>query len=211
MSRWMRSIRYWGMNMEKLFLGMMCGIILGSVLAGMDKEGFREMLSVYLSMFGGIFGMLLMMSAVTHYIPQSLGMGATRKDTFMGLEFVLHLAFFQSMLVIIFLNCILSKALCDMKTLQIVLVFYLLSAGFSNLICVLGLTFGNTVTMISYVIMALVVAGFSVFLGIVADDTGNVFPNLLQMLKKGWFAALAFDVVMGVVCYIRMYKYEIRA
>lgn len=207
-----RSVRYWLMNMEKVFLAMIGTVILMSVLLGSDEDlGVVSMLNLYLPMMGGIFAIAIMMSASTQFIPQSLSMGATRKDTFIGMEFVMHLVMLQTVLVAVIFNNVLPQPIWTTDFIIVSAILYLVCTGIGNAMCAGGLKLGNRAAMIIYVVMVMIVAVFAGVLGAMTGFKDGEMASVLMIFRKLWIVAIIFDVAMGAVCYMALRKHEVRA
>lgn len=207
-----RSIHYWFINLEKVFLAMTGTVAVVSILMGAgDEVSFVEMLNIYLPMMGGIFAMAIMMTASTHFIPQSLSMGATRKETYIAMEAVTHLIMVQTLLLAVILNMLLPEAIWPADYIVISAACYLFFAGVGNAMCAGGLKLGNRAAMIIYIIMVLFVAGIAGVIGAVSGFEETIVPDFLIIIKMFWFVALIFDILMAAVCYIALHKHEVRA
>ena len=81
-----RSVYYWMYNMEKTFAIMfltVTAIVTFQVMVsgrGMDVV----VPQMYVPMVGSIMLIALLMNNATHFIPQSLSYGGTRKEVFIG-------------------------------------------------------------------------------------------------------------------------------
>lgn len=207
-----RSIHYWLINLEKIFLAMVGSVVLMSVLLGMnDGMSFIEILNIYLPMMGGIFAIAIMLSASTHYIPQSLSMGATRKETYIAMEIGTHLIMLQTLLLAVILDVILPEAIWPADYIIVSVVCYFAFAGVGNAMCAGGLKLGNRAAMIIYVIMVIIVAGIAGTMGAMTSLKEEGLIDSVMIIKNFWFAAVIFDILMAAVCCITLRRYEVRA
>lgn len=207
-----RSIHYWFINLEKVFLAMTGTVAVMSVLMGTGEVvSFVEMLNLYLPMMGGIFAIAIMLTASTYYIPQSLSMGATRKETYIAMEIMTHLVLVQALILAVILNILLPEAIWQTDYIVISAACYLTFAGIGNVMCAGGLKLGGRAAMIIYIVMVVLIAGMA---GAIAAITGfekAMVTNLADIIKIFWFVALIFDILMAAVCYIALHKHEVRA
>lgn len=207
-----RSIHYWLLNTEKVFLAMIATVVVMSVLLGMDdRETFMDMMNLYLSLLGGIFAVAIMLTASTHYIPQSLSMGATRKETYVAMEFSMHLIMLQILLAALILNEVLPIQIWTTDYIISAGIFYLIAVGAGNAMCACGMKFGNRAAMIIYMVTVLIMAVIGGVFGAMSALKSDGAINILMIVKNFWFLPLIFDIIMGAVCYMVLRKYEVRA
>ena len=207
-----RSIHYWLINLEKVFLAMVGTVAVMSILMGAgDRMDFIEMLNLYLPMMGGIFAIAIMLSASTYYIPQSLSLGATRKETYIAMEITTHLLMVQTLLLAIIFNMILPQAIWSADYIVISAVCYLTFAGIGNAMCAGGLKLGNRAAMVIYMIMVVLVAGIAGAMGAMTGFEENSLTHIMMAIINFWFVALIFDILMAAVCYVVLRKHEVRA
>lgn len=205
-----RSLYYWLYNIEKVFLAVIAMVIIISVLGTEDKMGFIGMMNMYLPLIGGIYAVAIMLTASTCYIPQSLSMGATRKETCVAMQLSIHLIMLQILLTAVIVNKVFPIQIWTADYIIFSGIFYLGAAGAGNAMCAGALKLGNRAAMIIYVVMVVVIAVMGGVLGAMSALDMSVMGRV-RLLKNFWFLPLIFDIIMCAVCYMALRKYEVRA
>lgn len=91
-----RNLLYWGRTIG-LTLSMILAMVLGiSIVTGLDETGnilhtFCAVMDEYGRMYMPFFMGMLGMGTIGNYLPFTLTMGSTRRDSFIGMEIMLHL------------------------------------------------------------------------------------------------------------------------
>lgn len=91
-----RNLLYWGYTIG-LTLLMVVAMVLGiSIVTGLDETGnilhtFCATMDEYGGMYMPFFMGMLGMVTIGNYLPFTLSMGSTRRDSFIGMEIMLHL------------------------------------------------------------------------------------------------------------------------
>lgn len=214
MKGYLRGLAYWLLNVEKVF-GAMIATIAVVVLLTASGNGLEasEMLRLYLPMMGGIFCLAIMMSASSYYIPQSMSMGATRKEVFFAMAVSMHLVMVETILTAILVNEFVIKGVFAPEYIRISALVYVLALGAGNLMCMLSMKFGNKIAMIVYVVVVMMFAVFGGVMGaFFADDNGFglSFTNILEMIQKLWFIPVIVDVITLIPCWLSLRKYEVK-
>lgn len=106
-----RNFRYWGRVMEQVVaIGLLCFAILSLAWATEDiGEIPHQLLRLYAGCFS-IFGMYLGCMFGTNndrYLSFTISMGSTRRDTFIGMEVMLHVMGVEILLISLLANVLL--------------------------------------------------------------------------------------------------------
>ncbi len=214
MKGYMRALLYWMLNIEKVFAIMVATIVVVVLLtSAVDGLEAREMVQLYLPMMGGILCMAIMMSASSYYIPQSMSMGATRKEVFCAMITAMHVVLLQTILAAIIVNKFIMKGVFSSEYILSSALIYVFAIGAGNLMCALSLKFGNKFAMIFYVVAVIICAVFGSLMGAFfsgGDGLGLSLGGIFGIIKKLWFVAILFDIVTIIPCYLSVRRYEVK-
>lgn len=207
-----RALKYWLFNIEKVF-AVMIGTVVVVLLLSVASDGLNlaELLQMYLPMIGGIFSIAIMMSASAYYIPQSLSMGATRRETFWAMTAVLYVALAEIVLIAFLIDSVMAKDVFGAEYTIMSIVLYLIATGMGNLMCAISLKIGNKFALIFYIFTVAIVSacsGIIVTLSGIGENTG--LAELIEMIGSFWYLALIFDIAATAVCYLSMRRYEVK-
>ena len=213
------NIRYWGYTLEYMLLVVLGTLLLICVMTGFDN--LSNLHIMYLEMISdmGVLYILLMMcmlafSGAVSYLPFTLSMGSTRKNSFLGMQIVMHFMEVQLAGIVIIAKAILGKLdefgkVSYMVILLVTVMFLAIAIG--NFISAAVLRFSRTVGFIVYFgILALVAIGFAFFVGYGAG-LESIRPFLSNFLRGPVvLIALALDALSIAVYYRVVRKLEVR-
>ena len=213
------NIRYWGYTLEYMLLVVLGTLLLICVMTGFDNLSNLHML--YLEMISdmGVLYILLMMcmlafSGAVSYLPFTLSMGSTRKNSFLGMQIVMHFMEVQLVAIVMIAKAILGKLdefgkVSYMVILLVTVLFLAIAIG--NFISVAVLRFSRTVGFVVYFgILALVVIGLAFLVGYGAG-LESIRPFLSNFLRGPVvLIALALDALSIAVYYRVVRKLEVR-
>ncbi len=213
------NIRYWGYTLEYMLLVVLGTLLLICVVTGFDNLSNLHML--YLEMISdmGVLYILLMMcmlafSGAVSYLPFTLSMGSTRKNSFLGMQIVMHFMEVQLVAIVMIAKAILGKLdelgkVSYMVILLVTVLFFAIAIG--NFISAAVLRFSRTVGFIVYFgILALVAIGLAFFVGYGAG-LDSIRPFLSNFLRGPVvLIALALDALSIAVYYRVVRKLEVR-
>lgn len=202
-----RNLRYWG-RMVETTVGMLLVFIaffsLFYTIGGDIGEAWK-----YIASYTPAVCMLSMcvmgFTGVNNYLPFTISMGSTRRDSFIGMEIMIHVMACQLAVLSVlaeFLQPEESKA--GMTRILITCLFCIFfAAGVCNGIGAVNMKFGK-------------IAGFVVYFTFsIGGIFGVVFAGGLLGLSvtRIWtvLAAVLLDLVAGVFCYLASRKIEVRA
>lgn len=212
----MRSLYYWIYNMEKVFLIMiatMAAVLLIQLLMQGEAERMDIVVNVlegYTPMLGSLFALAMSMSCATYYIPQSLTSGGSRKEVYIGMQAGFHLLLAQMLLLVLLIIWLLPASVLQGSYFRLCAVMYLLFLGIGNILSMCSLKFGGKTGMIIYMLMIVLLSGT---VGALAALSNHGFiKNLLELAGSNgiFIAALLFDLVTMLICWLPFRNYEVR-
>ncbi len=207
-----RSVYYWMYNMEKTFAIMfltVTAIVTFQVMVsgrGMDVV----VLQMYVPMVGSIMLIALLMNNATHFIPQSLSYGGTRKEVFIGMELSIHLMMIQIILISIIGMIVMPKNSFSENFLYQSFLIYLICEALGNFLCACSLKFGMKIGMILYMILV-ILASVSISMLFVFSTNSIVELMNEDMYSVALLAVVLLDGIMVALCYLAIRKYEVRS
>lgn len=193
-----RNLLYWGYTIG-LTLLMIVAMVLGiSIVTGLDESGnilhtFCAVMDEYGGMYMPFFMGMLGMVTINNYLPFTLSMGSTRRDSFIGMEIMLHL---EGMLL---LSIIIAAGIFSGRTANGMFFFgrallLVVSAALCNLAGWAYQQFGKVVSLILFLVLVITGAlGVSVFSAMYEAGKWSL-PQWSQLALVA--AAVAADVVM---------------
>lgn len=162
-----RNLLYWGYTIGQMILAIVVMVLVIGLMTEVGETGnillafcvaMSEYGAMYMPFMMGILGM-----TVIGYMPLTLSMGSTRRDSFTGMEIMLHL---EGLLLI---GIIIAADIFSGKTVNSMLFFgsamrLAASAALCNLVGWAYLRFGKVISLILYIVLVIVGAlGVSVF------------------------------------------------
>lgn len=210
-----RNLRYWGYTMEYMFLVMLGTLVLISVMTGWNDISNLHIVTLELISDAGVLYIFLMMcmmafSGTTSYLPFTLSMGSTRKDSFIGMQIIMHLLELQMVVIVLLANAVLGRLNDLGGSIIVALLMYgaimLLSVAVGNFISAIILRFGRG-------------AGFAAYMGlillIVLGAVGLIVfkpVEIIRVLFKGpiILIGIALDVISIAAYYKIVKKWEVR-
>lgn len=207
-----RNLRYWGRVMENMvFIVILTMAILNLVYATEDifliPRQLLRMCAASLTLFGMYAGAMIGIGSDSS-ISFALSMGSTRRDTFIGMETMLHLLGIELFAISQIAWLLLPTE--DKGNQQMIMLGSItcifLAAFFGNITAAIRLKWQNGIDIfLCIVILICSMAGLLVSIGLNAEW-------LFSILTKGWMIALSIvlDVVTGLLCFRGVKKAEVR-
>ena len=210
-----RNLRYWGYTMESMLLVVLGTFLLISVMTGFNNPGNIYTSVLELISDAGLVYMFLMMcmmafSGATGNLPFTLAMGSTRKDSFIGMQIMMHLLEIQLVVIVLLANVALGRGNQFGDSIYDTLIVYgtmsFFSVAIGNLIAAVILRFGRGAGFAVYIVLLLL--GIFTLSGVLVFD--NV--SILEILFKGPGALLGIglDGISIAVYYKIAKKLEVR-
>lgn len=209
-----RNLLYWGYTMEMIAGVVTVMIFFVSVVTGLSAN--RNFFKLFLEQFANLFLMInfltvimIAMSAAITYIPFTLSMGSTRRDSFISMEIMLFVLELEMLAGGLVSNEILAQNEKRPDTAELFLfsiVIMIITVGMGNLISLFCLRFGGIVGVVVYLLLTL--AGLGVILYAAVAYKGE----LLQLLNSGWTmaAAVVFTAVTIALHWLVARKIEVK-
>lgn len=207
-----RNLHYWGRIMESVvFVVMITLALLNLVYVTEDisliPRQLLKMCATGLPLFGPYVGAMIGISS-ERTISFTLSMGSTRRDTFIGMEVMLHLVGIE--LFLISRIAWLLIPIEDNGNLQSIIIGSItcifLAGFFGNIIAAIRLKWQNGIgILLCIVIMIFSMAGFFASIDLSAE-------RIFSILDKGWLMALSIvlDAVTGFICFLFIKKAEVK-
>lgn len=173
MKEFVKNMKYWGYTLETISLGMILVALIVvafmTVIEGGDFfHTFFEQVPYFLMMMMGIGSFVNVINGINIYLPLTVSLGSTRKDSFIGMQLTQHLIMVQNLILFCLLISIGSKDLFRLISLfmptVIGICLFLIAMG--NVIGAFYMRFGRIVGMILYVVIMIVMVGFFVVMGV---------------------------------------------
>lgn len=203
-----RNLLYWGYTIGQMILAIVVMVLVIGLMTEVGETGnillafcvaMSEYGAMYMPFMMGILGM-----TVIGYMPLTLSMGSTRRDSFTGMEIMLHL---EGLLLI---GIIIAADIFSGKTVNSMLFFgsamrLAASAALCNLVGWAYLRFGKVISLILYIVLVIVGAlGVSVFSILYAEG------RLRLPAKWGEPALVAVDCIVIWLYAREVKKMEVR-
>ena len=209
-----RNLRYWGYTMEYFVLVMLGTLLLISVLTGLDDPANLPKNTLRLIADMGFLYLFLMTCMIAFssggYMSLTLSMGSTRKDSFIGMQIMLHLIEAQLAVIVLLANAAVGKLDAFEDSILYTCIVYgaivFGSIAVGNLILASILRLGRGAGFIIYfgilLVMLLGVAGLVVFKPV----------ELIAALVKGpvILIGIVLDGISIAICYKVVKKLEVR-
>lgn len=193
-----RNLLYWGYTIGQMILAIVVMVLVIGLMTEVGETGnillafcvtMSEYGAMYMPFMMGILGM-----TVIGYIPLTLSMGSTRRDSFTGMEIMLHL---EGLFLI---GIIIAADIFSGKTVNSMLFFggamrLAASAALCNLVGWAYLRFGKVISLTLYIVLVIAGAlGVSVFSILYAEGR-------LRLLAK-WGEPLLVAALVAVDCIV---------
>ncbi|MGN0432707.1 MAG: hypothetical protein ACI4EQ_10175 [Lachnospiraceae bacterium] len=209
-----RNLRYWGYTMEYFVLVMLGTLLLISVLTGLDDPANLPKNTLRLIADMGFLYLFLMTCMIAFssggYMSLTLSMGSTRKDSFIGMQIMLHLIEAQLAVIVLLANAVVGKLDAFGDSILYTCIVYgaivFGSIAVGNLILASILRLGRGAGFVIYfgilLVMLLGVAGLVVFKPV----------ELIAALVKGpvILIGIVLDGISIAICYKVVKKLEVR-
>lgn len=210
-----RNLRYWGYTMEYMLLVVLGTLVLISVMTGWNDISNLHIITLELISDTGFLYIFLLMcmmafSGTTSYLPFTLSMGSTRKDSFIGMQIIMHLLELQMVVIVLLANAVLGRLNDLGGSIIVILLMYgaimLFSVAVGNFISAIILRFGRGAGFAAYIgLLLLVVLGL---VGLIVFKQ----VEIIRALCKGpiILIGIALDVISIAAYYKIVKKWEVR-
>lgn len=214
MDGFVRNLRYWSRTVGQNVLLIVAMVFVISIMTELEEIGNVPLaFCVVMSRYGVgymIFVMgILGLTVINTYMPFTLSMGSTRRDSFAGMEMMVHLAGIVMIGIIIGTGIFAGREVNSMLFISNALLL-VVSVTLCNLVGWVYLRFGKVVGLVFYVLL---VAGGTFGIAVVAamSEDGVMERLGLPQLSEAvwWLPAIAIAVAADVIL-ILLYKKEVK-
>lgn len=205
-----RNLRFWGRNYEIMLgwiiVALACIPVIscllvrnpGEILAAMSDIGNS---SLYIPMFFILIGL----NGATTYFPFSVSMGSSRRDSFIGMEIMIHVIGLELLLLTLVLGILSGSSLSELVPTVAVCLF--LGLLVNNLLCAIMFRFGRNAAVLVYMVTLLTVIIVVLIMNVVMTTSGAAaFQKILEI---GKMLPLQAWIVIGVVAAILLDAFSI--
>lgn len=210
-----RNLRYWGYTMEYMILVVLGTLALISFMTGLnDMSSLHTNILELISDMGFLYIFLMMcmvaFSGATSNLPFTLSMGSTRKDSFIGMQIMMHLTELQLVVIVLLANAALGRMKQFGDSILVTLIIYgammTFSIAIGNFISAIILRFGRGAGVVAYIgfllLVALSVVGLLFFKPV--EIMGVLFKGPIILI------GIVLDVISIAVYYKVVKKFEVR-
>lgn len=208
-----RNLRYWSRTAGQVVLTIVAMVLGISIVTEWEEIGSIPLaFCVTMSRYGAGYMVFIMgilgLTGINTYMPFTLSMGSTRRDSFIGMEVMLHLAGLVAIGIIMGSGIFAGREVNSMLFVSNTLLL-MVSVALGNLLGWSYLRFGKVVGLTLYIL--LIVGGTLGIAVLAAVDASGALQKwgLPNLTKAGWpLAAIAAAVAADMVL-ILLYKKEV--
>ena len=207
-----RSFKYWGYIVEKYFLLVLLVIaVYGIFFNLMSGNSSMNAVVEYIPIMFCVMILALAYNNMTISMSQAISMGATRRESFIGMQVFYHLLVVQGTLITGIIITFVPD-FYDNKKLDLILTIasiYLFACSLGNVIGVATMRFGLNIAKIIYV-LATLVSCLGVFFVVLLIDL-NVAISTVRISSLFMIGfAVVLDMVMVCLFNKAVREYEVR-
>lgn len=205
-----RNLRFWGRNYEYMFgwtiLCLACIPVIYGLLVGNPWEIPAALAdtgnaSIYIPMFIILTGM----TGATNYFPFSVCMGSSRRDSFIGMEVMIHVVGLEFLLLMVVIGSLLGSSLVELvPTMAVILFLGLLG---NNLLCAITFRFGRNAAVLVYMVTLLI--GIIAVMAFYMVDAASEVTFSQKIIEIGKMLPLQAWIVIGVAAAILLDAFSI--
>ena len=206
-----RSLKYWGYSIEILLLPAFFMIAL-LTLFEYAGGGLEEALAYLVNMTPMLCIIIMAMLGfvgISTYFPFAMSLGSTRKANFAAMQVMVHLMALQITVVTAVINIVYANVCGDGNSPYTIVTYgfwVFLSGGICNAIGAVAVKCKKVWTMIIYILFAVIGGiGLTAIMEIAKIETISVVVQVACLA-----GSLVFDILMCIVFYLVIRKYEVR-
>lgn len=206
-----RSLKYWGYSIEILLLPAFFMIAL-LTLFEYAGGGLEEALAYLVNMTPMLCIIIMAMLGfvgISTYFPFAMSMGSTRKANFVAMEVMVHFMALQITVLTAVINIVHANVCGDGKNPYTIVTYgfwIFLSGGICNVIGSVAVKCKKMWTMVMYILFAVIGGiGLTAIMEIAKTETISMGVQVACMA-----GSLVFDILMCMVFYLVIRKYEVR-
>ena len=207
-----RSLKYWGYIVEKYFLLVLLVIaVYGIFFSLMNGNSSIKGVVAYIPIMFCVMILALAYNNMTISMSQAISMGATRRESFIGMQVFYHLLVVQGAfitgIIIIFVPDFYGNKKLDL--ILVIASIYLLTCSLGNVIGVAMMRFGLNKAKIIYVLATLASCLGVFFVILLIDlDVAISTVRISSLFIIGF--AVVLDMVMVLLFNKAVREYEVR-
>lgn len=215
---WKRTIHFWGYQVERMFLIMIVMSAIYSLLGTKYKldgeESFTLTMFMYMAIVGTVVILMLQMGYASTHVPLILSMGASRRETLMGVQFS-NLLYFVQMMILMGVGLVVfpiidgkwnSLFICIWLIIAIV---YFAATAIGQFGAWLHMRYGmkgSIIYSVLFVVLLLVVGGVVALIAGRAWNGGVEAVLTWESMKNELTVVCVVALVIGIVVYIAGYQ-----
>lgn len=206
-----KSLIYWGRSIEKFFLFVLLISVITvgcmSVLYGEIDYGY---IFFYVPMILSISIIAIAYTNITTSLSNTIALGATRRDSFWGMEIFFHLLVLQGMIITGIVLWLLPEVYkADKVTLgKYIVALYILSCAFGNVINVVVMRCGMKMAKGVYIAVDIVICVLAILVLQISEYIVIPFLGTVSMVAAG--IGMVLDIVSIMMCNRAVREYEVR-
>lgn len=214
-----RNLRYWSRTIGQMVLIIVAMVFGISIVTELEEIGniplaFCVTMSRYRAMYMIFIMGILGLTVINTYMPFTLSMGSTRRDSFIGMEIMLHLAGLFTIGIIIGAGIFAGRQVNVMLFVSSILLLTA-SVALCNLVGWVYLRFGKTVGLTLYILLVIVGTFGIGMLAAVNEEGGLEKLGMPHLPAAGWgmlavAAAIAADTILILLYRKEVKKLEVR-
>lgn len=206
-----RSLIYWGINIEKFFLTMLLlsAVMLG-IMSFLNGEIAYEYVLIYIPMIFAIAFLSLAYTNITTSLSHIISMGATRRDSFLGMQIFYHLLVIQGIVVTGIVIGLLPEfyATDNLSLCKYFMALYIFSCTTGNGISIVVMRYGMNTAKIIYIGGMIVISMLEVIIMMISQHM--IIPYLGTVSVVVIMVGLILDAVSIMICSKAVKEYEVR-
>lgn len=206
-----RSLIYWGRSIEKFFMLMLLIAFATSVgMSVMSGEIDFGYIAYYVPLIFSISILALAYTNTTTSLSNMIALGATRRESFLGMQIIFHLLVLQGMVITGILLWLLPiEYATDMVTLtKYIMALYILACAFGNVVNIVVLKGRINTAKIVYVGVLIVIVMLDIIVLQVCEYIEIPFLGTISL--GAMVIGIVLDVVSVWKCQKAVREYEVR-
>lgn len=205
-----RNLRFWGRNYEYMLCWIIvmlpCIAVISCLIVGNPGEILAVLADVgNSSLYIPMFLILIGLNGATTYFPFSISMGSSRRDSFIGMEIMIHVIGLELLLLMVVLGSLSGSSLSELVPTMAVCLF--LGLLVNNLLCAIMFRFGRNVAVLVYVVTLLIVIIAVMIMSVVMSASSITFSQKISEIGK--MLPIQAWIVMGVAAAILLDAFSI--
>ena len=206
-----RSLIYWGRSIEKFFLMiLLLGVVMTVCMSFFNSVPPHEYLLLYIPMTFTISLLSLAYTSITTSLSHIISMGATRRDSFFGMQLFYHILVLQGLLITVILIMALPKVYATDKS-SLCMSFaalYIASCAMGNGISIAVMRCGMNTAKAVYIGALIVVCLLVAIIMVVSERIVIPYFGVVSIIVA--MVGVLLDISCIVACSKAVREYEVR-